>query len=326
MNEPVVTEEEIEVIPSPPRKALPNYYEKLEELVAEGLNPKIPEVANPKVMFLQDIKTARAVFQPRSLDYEQLSDDSDLEEEEADVQDQTTSGKHIRNLARAIAINADHRLAPIKIWWSGNRWLVVDGHHSLDAYRLNGRHHKHYKTKRVPVSVFNGTLKEAIIKSTSSNSRDKLVMSGDDKSERAWVMVVTGGFSKPDIVRACGVSGTTVANMLRGFNHRKEKFPKTYSQHAQSMTWREMLKLMKHNIEPETKTDEAAYKEKFLLNFQRGMTATFGNGYLALQNPEWLIEGLMRYSTRYSEILQEEFTKDSSSFRGEMDDDEEVDF
>ena len=56
------------------------------------------------------------------------------------------SETHIEGLMFAIRHAPDHLIDPIDIWWSGKRWLVIDGHHRLLHrvplfWRLHRAHH-----------------------------------------------------------------------------------------------------------------------------------------------------------------------------------------
>lgn len=126
------------------------------------------------------------------------------------------SEAHIGKLMDAITIAPGHEIERIDIWWTGKRWLVVDGHHRLKAYgRLQRDPKKNMKAIRVPVRVFEGTLRKAIARSVEGNSKDKLPMSEEEKSDAAWLMVCMGGMTKPEIIAASSRGDATVARMRR---------------------------------------------------------------------------------------------------------------
>ncbi|MEM9735024.1 MAG: hypothetical protein AAF908_00265, partial [Pseudomonadota bacterium] len=41
-----------------------------------------------------------------------------------------TAGELLRRIRQGIELD------PMKVWWSGARWIVLDGHHRLEAYRV----------------------------------------------------------------------------------------------------------------------------------------------------------------------------------------------
>lgn len=84
---------------------------------------------------------------------------------------------------------------------------MIDGHHRIDAYRQVGIR------VAVPVTVFDGTLDEAMAHSAASNSKDKLPMSMNDKMNSAWRLVVLTNWSKVKIMGPTGVSKGTIDNM-----------------------------------------------------------------------------------------------------------------
>lgn len=118
---------------------------------------------------------------------------------------------HIRKLADAISRSRSRSLDPVMIWWDGKGWVCVDGHHRHAAYQMAGVGTAH----PVPVSVFEGSLAQAMTAAASGNSKDKLSMTSADKSNAAWRLVVVTDMSKAEVSRAVGVSESTVASMRR---------------------------------------------------------------------------------------------------------------
>lgn len=128
---------------------------------------------------------------------------------------------HTDRLAEAIRNSPTHELEPIDIWWSGRRWIVVDGHHRLKAYRKVATDPKRpLKGVRVPVRVFEGTFDEALGRSGEGNVKDKLVMSEEEKSDLAWRFTCRGEQAKPrwtkaQVAKLSGRSKETVAIMRK---------------------------------------------------------------------------------------------------------------
>lgn len=174
----------------------------------------------PSSLHLKQIRMAHSVFQPRGFD------------------DVASSENHIENLVKAIQGEASHKLDPVLIWWSGKHWRIIDGHHRILAYK------RYFEKKKIdepiPVSVFEGSLIEAIIESTRANSKDKLCMSQDDKLNRAWTLTVIGSnYSKATISKSCKIGSATVGRMRKRLSELKSLIGEDWYSACLSMTWRE---------------------------------------------------------------------------------------
>jgi hypothetical protein len=158
----------------------------------EELGPTAPTNDTELLLDRNRVSQMASVFQPRNRDGYFYADKG-----------------HIASLAEAIGKNPENPnyLDRITVWWGGDRWYVIDGHHRLDAYRERGVH------KAIPAKVFSGSLDEAMAHSGAANSRDKLPMSKDDKLAFAWRLTLTTGLSKSRISRACAISVGTIHNM-----------------------------------------------------------------------------------------------------------------
>lgn len=153
----------------------------------------LPENDWPTKLRRGEIARMVSVFQPRQLD-------GRLAEDEA----------HIRTLSHTIgSAERPKYLDPIQVWWGGDRWYVVDGHHRLLAYDRLGI------TEEIPVVVFAGDLDAAMAQSAAANSKDRLVMRSDDKLNYAWRLTIVSNLSKLKIVDACAVANGTVGNMRK---------------------------------------------------------------------------------------------------------------
>lgn len=174
--------------------------EAIERVAKEAQdNATNPPPEKPAKLSPDAVKMEPKVFQQRSL--EGFIDDSE---------------SHIGKLMDAIRFARGNEIEPLDIWWAGRRWVVVDGHHRLKAYRrLESDPKARMKSVRVPVRVFEGTLAQAIAKSVEGNSKDKLPMSKEEKSDAAWRMVCMDVMSKPEIATASSRSEATVARMRR---------------------------------------------------------------------------------------------------------------
>lgn len=150
-----------------------------------------PAAPLPDGLALDQIAKAESVFQPRTLEGRMREDMA-----------------HLKTLAGAVGTPEKPKfLDPITVWWGGDRWFVIDGHHRIEAYRQVGTR------SAVPVTVFLGTLDRAMAHSAASNSKDKLPMTMGDKMNAAWRLVVLTRLTKAEVMEATGVSKGTVDNM-----------------------------------------------------------------------------------------------------------------
>lgn len=152
-----------------------------------------PEPQAPRTIRWQEVATIPEVFQQRHIDVD-------------------TSGGHVQTLARAIQRTGrgarQAALEPVSVFWVGDAWACVDGHHRLVAYQ------RVEHVAAIPVKALKGaTLTEAIQASLGKNSQDKLPLSKRCKTEAAWRLTLAGGLSKAAIQRLADVDASTVAAM-----------------------------------------------------------------------------------------------------------------
>lgn len=116
------------------------------------------------------------------------------------------SDAHVRALASKAKSSPLGTLDPLTVWWDGKAWACIDGHHRMQAYQSAG-------TSEIPVTVFEGSIEEALALSAKANTRDKLPMGRGEKSNAAWHLVVQTNLSKAAQAEASGVSERQVALM-----------------------------------------------------------------------------------------------------------------
>lgn len=124
------------------------------------------------------------------------------------------SEKHISDLRSSLKSVRD--LTPILVLPLGDQAVVVDGHHRLEAYRMEGR-------GSIPVEFFGGTVQAAILQSGTANSKTVMPLSRRQRTDWAWKLVrmikpqdATGYlFSKRQITVSAAVSSGIVATMRR---------------------------------------------------------------------------------------------------------------
>ena len=146
------------------------------------------EICKPKraAVKLYKITTDPRVYQPR--------------------QDGINHG-HLTNLV-AILKRGDE-LDPISVRKTENGQLVVlDGHHSLEAYRLTRWH------QSIPVLVYTCSEAEGQLVAIRENSKHRLQMTDEDRSDWAWRLTCQQPtLSKTEVSRICNRSTSTVGRM-----------------------------------------------------------------------------------------------------------------
>jgi hypothetical protein len=137
---------------------------------------------------VKQIKTMPALFQPR----ERL--DGGI-----------TDTWHVKSLKRAVQIYEDIE-PPLVIRLKGTGFVIVDGHHTVEAY-------KDAKRTTVKCEWFPGTVKAAMDQSMLRNGRDKLAVKQADRAQEAWKRVLIGGWTATQIKVVCGIHERTVKRM-----------------------------------------------------------------------------------------------------------------
>ncbi|PBB41312.1 hypothetical protein CK222_22340 [Mesorhizobium sp. WSM3866] len=199
---------------------------------ALGTNPTAPQ-GEPKTLDLDQLRTIETVFQPRDLTFREG-------EHEA----------HVEVLAKAIGRREKpNYLEPITVWWGGSGWYILDGHHRRLAYA------RAKVVKNIPVRVFKGGLEEALGESVALNSKNKMAMSLQDKTNAAWRLTARTDYSKSQIARECSVAESSVANMRR----IKRELTKqgVAADQMLAMNWGEAQRVARGEERPEINQDSA---------------------------------------------------------------------
>lgn len=175
--------------------------------------------AKAKLMQERASFTGNPKRKPSRLTIAEIEEEADFFQPRLNAGVEATSVSHIDNLLKALSQDEAVGLGELTVWWSGRRYVLVDGHHRLAAYRqysetARGIERGGVAKITVAVECLTGTLKEARDASFKGNSRDKLAMSKEAKVEGAWRVVCDDdGTSKPEIAGMCGCSERLVANM-----------------------------------------------------------------------------------------------------------------
>lgn len=163
---------------------------ELERRIASGL--PAPSEA-PKKLHLQAIRKEPALFQFRG----PLG---------------ATSRKHIQDMARTV--KDAKPLRAVLVWWGGDGWYCIDGHHRLEAYIQGGWDH----SNPVPVRTLPGSPVVAMLTALHENAPGKLSMTKQEQTQAAWEMVVTtseGEASADKIAKASTISERYVFSMRK---------------------------------------------------------------------------------------------------------------
>lgn len=160
--------------------------------------------------------TAPAVAQPRTLPLDAIGELPEVFQHRTPCE--IDQKMHIIELARVL--KGGNSLAEIAIFWDGKRWVCVDGHHRLAAYRA-------VKWERgVPVKVFVGTVAQAMLRA-AGNTRDRLPMRKAEKMNTAWRLVLAGGLTKKEIVDGAAASDGIVGRMRHVAKSLSRREPET---------------------------------------------------------------------------------------------------
>lgn len=143
----------------------------------------------------------------------------------------SASRAHIAELAKPV--RDGQTLEAIEVWWGGDGWYCVDGHHRLDAYRRGGWP----ADKPIPVCVYVGSLDSAMLVAGYRNSPDKLPMHKSEKTQAAWEFIASTapeGEKAARIAKAYGVSVRMVRFMRKVRRWLAENSP---TEDHSAMTW-----------------------------------------------------------------------------------------
>lgn len=174
------------------------YPEARARLMAEGAGGDPPRPAGPARLTLADLHEVPEVFQTR---HELVS--------------MTRFPDTVARLCRLIRDGTT--LDAMTVWWSGARWIVLEGHHRSEAYRQDAeRQGIALADYAVPVAAFTGTLDEAEKEAGRDNFKVRNATSDTERQERAWKLMVSGSETSPTaIAKATGISRTQADRMRK---------------------------------------------------------------------------------------------------------------
>ncbi|TIS17780.1 MAG: nuclease [Mesorhizobium sp.] len=174
------------------RMSAGDHLQELTEQFTKG--PASGATTGPPALHLGDIETVPTLFQPRG----------------------GISERHVSELIKAIkAVGA---LDPVTVMLVGTRFVLIDGHHRIEAYRAARW------AGPVPVRYFDGTPEEGVLVAGEANSKAKLPMDNTDRQNFAWRLVLIDRHSIAKVAKASGISPAQVTIMRRA--------KKTLGEHA----------------------------------------------------------------------------------------------
>lgn len=171
------------------------------ELVVNEVLEEVGEVFEPSRM----LEELEAVWSPPPEGLPERVPVANLEVVPELFQPRSMSEKHIEDLRRAIKSSGE--LDAMLVLPVGQRLIIIDGHHRIEAYKQAD------VEAPVPVSYFEGSPKEATFEAGRRNSKAKLPMVNSERQNFAWRLVLLGHGSKAEISAASGASTSQVATM-----------------------------------------------------------------------------------------------------------------
>lgn len=218
----------------------------------------------PETLKLSEISTLEDVFQFRK----PLKHKSDA---------------HKTKLGRSVK-RTGGGLGRLLVYWSGDAWVCIDGHHRLAAYQQCG-------LAVVPVEVFSGALQEVVKQALLRNTEDKLPVEDRERTAAAWAIVTTwnDAFTKVELAAHAGVSTSLVGKMRGVFHQLLEEKP---SVDLSDISWKQAMDLSKGNDSPDRGSLEE-WQEAEVAKIRDALISTFG-GHLS-KHPDLLAKALKQY-------------------------------
>lgn len=257
-------------------------YCQLEEELATGTAfPPKPLPHRPTRYPVSRLEFMTSVFQPRA------------------IGDEFASGRHIEALMDAIMHEKNHELDPVVIWWSGKRWLVLDGHHRVEAH--NRLQAKNKGASVIPVLTFRGSLREAHLESIRLNAKDKLAMGKEDKLTKAWhIVTIDNEMTVREIGSICKVGKSSVSRMKAKREELVQQYGEQWLDEVDGLTWKEIL-----NIGVTREYDEEK-GERQAEEWAKRLGRTFGNKLQ--KQPQTFFRAIEIHSPKLAKDLQDWLT------------------
>lgn len=259
----------------------------LEERIAKGTT----QPSSPDSLSLNDIAIIEEVFQHRSVS-------------------QWASDAHVNALLRCLKNTSGKPFTPLTVFWVGDMWTLIDGHHRYKAYRL------YDFEDPVPVRVFSGTLDEAMGEALRANAQDKLPMRAKERTNAAWRLVISTNLS---INKTAELSLTSRATVVTMRKVRDALLAKTAFGYLGTIDW-ETARKKHEGLEDERGTGDE-WLDKRARKIAQQLTEVFGNELS--KHPRVLWKALELYDQNLAYAFCEEYGIDPQVLEGHLTDDEE---
>lgn len=205
---------------------------------------------------------------------------------------------HILELANTIAASGKP-LDPILVFYAGDKFYVVDGHHRLAAYDTARW------SRVIPVSVGEGSLEQAADAGLKRNSKNTRNLSRKEKNEAAWKL----GKRVPRLTRDVIYEMTTVApstqDLMRGLLKKLRAGGETDETLAE-MTHAQALGKQWATDEARTKWDPDTWLSEKADKLVAKIEET-GIGFMLRENHEVAAMALQRIDGRLAHALMLEW-------------------
>lgn len=236
---------------------------------------------DPAALPLDALHTCRAVFQFRDVAGQPLR-----------------SADHVQALRAALKEQRgsmdEPMLDPIDVRWTAGRWVVIDGHHRLEAYRETAVSYP------VAVRVLQVPLAEAVTGALKENKKARLSMTKVERLEAAWRMVnLPSRPTQEAIATVCGISLRTIKSMCG-----KQRELREGGDDPAALTWTDVKD---RGRAPREWTDEEVERQadQWALALRKALGPT------AAHSPDIVYRALQKWSPGCFERLAERFVADA---------------
>lgn len=216
--------------------------------------------------------------------------------------------KHLGELVSAI--RAQGTIEPLLLWRCGDHAILIDGHHRLEAYKqVEGERGCQIA---IPVQWLTGTVEEAAVTAAKLNSRPKLGMTTQERSDHAWRMVLSDRFTVGQIVKAATVSRRNVQNMRRAMEQLSKEAEKYTTWTKARNAWRDLGGWGEEEERDDEEQQTKVYADRMAKEFSTklagnpSMAAKVFAIYCGRQSPEVIKEWLMLLGTTEEELEEGE--------------------
>lgn len=217
---------------------------------------------------------------------------------------------HLTELKRALERLTD--LDPVLILPCGDSFVLIDGHHRLEAYRRDE------ERTDIPVRYFEGSIENAVLEAARINAKAVLPLNNQQRQNLAWRLVLTKRYSKAQLVEAAAVSYGQISNMrkaMKALNDDANSYDNWWK--AQQAAAGKLRK-QDEDFDPEAWLREQAAA------FADRMFKTYGTKLS--RNPSLLALVLVDYCGRNAQGLYDELGMILDIDPADEEDDEEDDF